>query len=851
MKRVSVVSECIHKDILAWVHYPYSGMSCYAYPRYLLSGEEVFVIDGSMFPDRESIALRITGENSPYGLSREFGEIVVMRINDDSEMENYYYGLGENENKYRGVINPDFAKGKSMVEFTRLSRHAFSNDFIQIVEVKESPSFLKPFSDSLCIVDGAPAPQSKLILLKRKNDDSGKVYGPFEYDFKTDTEFVISAPQSFDFRVASLDIDSFGGLIAVRDKEGEEVARFVPTAFFRELFASQDSSRVSDWISKDSLIDLLGKAVSASEDLSSISKSQIRALKVAARSVDGSAVSDRLDEGRRQKLREILLDVELRQELPGSIVNDWMESIPQEVIAEIVLNEEHYPRFQRKLLDSAGVKARIAEEKKALEAGLVEAEQKIQDAELRLDALKGEISDYEARRNELEEQMRDSKEEELADLEKACQDARQELVRLSEEREREIAQKVQLEEKIESIIRNIQKPIEASGKIIEDQILQKVVAAVSGSSLVSAHKAEVVKYEGFREDQDLLEAVDLVNCVHDYVSDVRGRECSYNDVVNWLICLVQGYITTFVGLPGTGKTSLCQILADSLGLTNPQAESRFVEISVERGWSSHKDYIGYYNPLSSRNEQTNPEVFAAIARLDGEREKEVVAPLSVFLLDEANLSPIEHYWSPFLRACDSFSSKGTYLSLGGERGYSLPSNVRFVATMNFDHTTEALSPRFLDRSWVIMLEPEIVDFDRGAFDDATCQAPVSYDRLWELFGPRPMDEADAFCDDLLNDFLQVCQEYSAAVSPRSQRMIRDYLSVACSLMDTSSRDSQYAPLDYAVAQKVLPMLTGPEERVGGLLRELSSRFSSLTESKKKIDRMIEVGEGSGFYQYFA
>ena len=91
-----------------------------------------------------------------------------------------------------------------------------------------------------------------------------------------------------------------------------------------------------------------------------------------------------------------------------------------------------------------------------------------------------------------------------------------------------------------------------------------------------------------------------------------------NDVANYLICITQGFITTFAGEPGTGKTSLCNILAKALGLMADAPQKRFVDISVERGWASHKDFIGYYNPLSKEMERSNGDVFEAFERMDAE-----------------------------------------------------------------------------------------------------------------------------------------------------------------------------------------------------------------------------------------
>lgn len=81
-------------------------------------------------------------------------------------------------------------------------------------------------------------------------------------------------------------------------------------------------------------------------------------------------------------------------------------------------------------------------------------------------------------------------------------------------------------------------------------------------------------------------------------------------------------------------------------------------------------------------------------------------------------------------------------------------------------------------------------------------------------------------------------------------MMANYITAAQRILDTSSADASYAPVDYAVSQKVIPTLYGPEDTLRGLVDELME-VGGLPMTRKHLERMSKAGENSGFIQFFA
>ncbi len=408
-------------------------------------------------------------------------------------------------------------------------------------------------------------------------------------------------------------------------------------------------------------------------------------------------------------------------------------------------------------------------------------------------------------------------------------------------------EKEDLEQASEQLRRHIQDNREKLREKLSDfkpfvDMLNGVIPSRAESVMVSAIPSE-------RDDKPAT-AQELIQEVQGKLRDA-GREIATHELANYLVSIQQSFFTIFAGLPGVGKTSLVTYLARVLGLEHAD---RFLTIATARGWTSPRDLIGFYNPLSGNFQPSATGLFELLSAVQDDEAK---AFPSWVLLDEANLSPLEHYFSTFLRMCDDYVGREL---LTGDKGakakLEVPRSMRFLGTVNYDSTTEPLSPRMLDRVPVIRINPPQSQSFQFIEEEVTSEQKslLTEKDTCRLFNNERGQELEADELDLLDKIIKALHEPDSSkglpiiISPRKQQTIKRFCSVARPLM---REHYELSALDYAVAQHVLPLINGYGDTYRARLNDLVTTIDQLDHSKQVLASILEVGENEhGFYRFF-
>ena len=323
--------------------------------------------------------------------------------------------------------------------------------------------------------------------------------------------------------------------------------------------------------------------------------------------------------------------------------------------------------------------------------------------------------------------------------------------------------------------------------------------------------------------------------------DKLGRTFDDALLSNYLVTLERNFLTIFLGYPGVGKTSLVEKLTKANGLYNSDDEKkRFKKIAVEKGWNSTRDLLGFYNSISNKWIDSKTGLLQIIEQLHYEKDHSHIAPPFWVLLDEANLSPMENYWANF----NSISDDDYVKEINLENRPPLKWNndkLRFIATVNFDHTTEPLSPRLISRASIIKLDlPENIKNDKKDF--SLLSSPLSVKVKFEKISTKPINTRIENIKKALKD---ANGSMPIILSPRKENAIFDHFKY----LEPILNDDVMA-LDFAILQHLLPIISGHGEPFKKRLEDLKKVLTGLPKSISEVERIIETGTQYQMFSFF-
>lgn len=560
-------------------------------------------------------------------------------------------------------------------------------------------------------------------------------------------------------------------------------------------------------------------------------------------------------DNRIERLQDIISDVDKLKDMKHEVFESLLkiyQTSPSEISDKIISESEAYRTLKEK----------YNEERRRNE----NADKQIQDLRREYDELSHKL-DENSKNNEnaissekyielqdeidkLQEEL--SKEKEVSAVSASITELKEEQEKLKHNNEFLNSQAKEYEDRIKTARNEISKAIETSASDMASLAFDPFISSEMMKKAASwDSENEEKEYEKIKSNLDSITpsnlcGEDLVNYIVNYVKE--RREYSRNEIINVYISIAQNFITIFSGEPGTGKTSMCNIIAETLGLLRyGENLNRFVSVSVERGWASKRDFIGYYNPLTRRYDKSNSKVYDALRILDTERDSSKYP--FVIMLDEANLSPMEYYWADFMRLTDRSSQNDMSINIGTDRELFVPETLRFVATINTDQTTELLSPRLIDRACIIKLPKTEPKQNNDSITSGV--EIISWVNFIEAFSKKT--ELNGVTLKAIKEIYKLFNDYGMNVSPRIQTGVKQYVMAAQEIMeDESNVLAREKALDFAIIQKLMPKINGDYslyEHFFDSLKQLCEEYN-LYMTKEAITRIIDDQERNmGYCQY--
>lgn len=384
-----------------------------------------------------------------------------------------------------------------------------------------------------------------------------------------------------------------------------------------------------------------------------------------------------------------------------------------------------------------------------------------------------------------------------------------------------------------------------------------------------------------------INSTDHIKYIRDYLKNQEGLFYREDIIARLYNGLKTNQIILLSGPPGTGKTSLVTGFAKSIN-----AECKV--ISVKPNWTDNEDLLGFFNPMQNEYVSTPFLDILSEARIEEKNSKDKIY---IICLDEMNLAHIEYYFSEFITKLElktpklELYSKNIFDKLHNEITskiqqtkdeigeeideykilkwrddnkiddneyqkyrstwqslkrypaiFDIPQNVRFVGTLNMDETTKEISPKVLDRSFVI----EITEQEEEKIENSLNILPINLtkkdinlkdedNKLYKMVKIKLKELNDTYLSNI-----------GVKISRRGLVRIKEY-TIASEKAGINKLDKI---IDDTLACKALPKINFYKDSENskrylafkGFYNYISNNKNKYPITYEKLERMVELSE---------
>lgn len=808
-----------------------------------------------LYPERGAINLAWTTyyskskkELDKLGTDNSESKLVVnlyeVNVNDDILVTN-------DDSTYKVKIDIENLL-KNNIKLNSVIRNINESNIYKVVTPEDQNISLNDFGNSSIYLSENNLIDGEAVLLEFQN----KYYGPFMVKNRAiDNKFYVKA-----------EANAHNFLVSYYNKGLEEIAFVKQDSYYESSYYESSFTRCAkihgnpkfeDVVPDYLLIEKLNDVV----DLQLACGNFEEFCRLCTNSPFISDVSDDIKNSRIERVKKLLLSAEgfeaEKKNLFKALIETFKDADSAALVDGIVKEREIYKTLEKENDDLSKEVEKLQKENSQLKENSTtfSNSQSLNISKDDIDRLSSEKESLEKEVNELKAEKKligniDTLNDQIKELETTKKIRNDDVNELNEQindlkKQKSSAKK----EALKAVTNGLE---DTAGKAFDPYLsnLMLKAAAEWDSNEESENYTNIIEDVSKHESNEHADT-DLVDYLVDFVQ--KRRNYKKNDILNIYISIAQNFLTVFSGEPGIGKTSICKIIADSLGLNSfgDSKMNRYVPVSVERGWTTKRDLIGYFNPLTKKYDKSNGKIYDALMVLNKEGNKSTYPYL--IMLDEANLSPMEYYWADFMRLTEvrtEHNSDDFYINIGTEEDLYVPETLRFLATINTDQTTEQLSPRLIDRACIIKL-PNDVPVKEYNGDAEKNLLPVKFSNILNIFAKQT--DVNESISNVLDNIFSLCRNCNMSISPRIQIAIKNYIAAAQKNMEYETGvQAKEKALDYAILQKILPKINGYYDSYKTFFEKLTQICDEnhLYMTKKAIDDIKNMQEQNmGYCQY--